>query len=62
MQRRAGLGRRGDQVAQVGADQGFAGRGEDLQRTPVMLIDPPRLVYPDDQDPRGGMGKQSSDL
>jgi hypothetical protein len=46
----------------VGTDQGFAGRGEDFQRTPVMLIDPPRLIYPDDQDPRRGVGKQSSDL
>ena len=62
LQRRAGLRRRGDQVAQVGAEQRLAGRGEDFQRTPVMLIDPPGLIHPEDQGPRGGVGKQSSDL
>ena len=62
LQRRAGLRRRGDQVAQVGTEQGYTRRGEDFQRTPVMLIYPPSLVYPDDQGPRGGVGKQSSDL
>ena len=62
LQRRAGLRRRRDQVAQVGTDQGFARRGEDFQRTPVMLIYPPSLIYPDDQGPPGGVGKQSSDL
>jgi hypothetical protein len=46
----------------VGTDQGFAGRGEDFQGTAVMLIYPPSLIYPDDQGPRGGVGKQSSDL
>jgi hypothetical protein len=62
LQRRAGRRRRGDQVTQVRTDQGLAGRGEDFQRAPVMLIDPPRLIYPDDQRPRRGVGKQSSDL
>jgi len=61
-QRRAGRRRRGDQVAQVGTEQGLTGRGEELQRSPVMLDDPPRLIDSEDQRPRGGVGKQGSDL
>ena len=55
-ERRARWG--GDQIPQMCAEQGPAGRGsEDFLGIPVMLHYPSGWIYPQDQSPHGGMGQ-----